>query len=139
MENNYNVIIEKTITKTKDKTLKWSCLDSRRELYKAPIQQYNITHFPKPLIQTEQVVFEESFFAPFNNGFIFLILRRNPHSLDISKPPILSFEINKNKYTKEILSTYSSDEVCSGLKRLYNLVENVCSDLDSFLDDFLNS
>lgn len=150
MDNIALDFINKSIQKTKSDQLHWSSMKGQSTLLRTRpdnvddiYDEYTLSSFPP----VNLIDLDCSYYAQFKNGYIFLL----SVSRDFSDPKIanpidstfrfLSLRIQNDSvlYAKEIANSDYSNELSIQLKRLYSLAENSASNLDGFINDFLNS
>lgn len=135
-------LIEKCIIKTKNHTLHWESLSGNSSLMKK-------RPLPASIISFLDEDLNDSYYAKFNDGFLFIVATRSNLSIipncDLSGRPLpksLSFRVQPSPYSyySELVNTDESDsDISIQLRRLHTIIENSGSDIDAFLDDFLNS
>lgn len=139
-------VINKAIANTNSLKMGWTSLSLRPSLLNQKTD--DVTYPPTAVsVLKETVYFSKSFYASFQNGYIFLltISRKDPNlaSLEniLDNIHYLSLQLQKdsNSYAEEITNSNVSSEIAIQLKRLYNLVESNSSGLNGFISDFLNS
>lgn len=144
--------IEKAISNTKNNKIAWSSLKGQKQLvnkHPADISDALQGTTISGLIPRNIIHYDKSYYARFNEGYIFLLLISNDISAmrDSSQDPFdaplrffsLRIQSNLSSYSKEIANSKDSSEISIQLNRLYNLAEDDASNLNSFINDFLNS
>ena len=139
--------IDKAISNTKSKKIKWYSLKGHEALLR---QQSSIVSdaiagatILNPSL-SDLVSIDNSYYAIFKTGYIFFLFISNDlsHAIDFSgafHKFSLRIQNEGSPYAKEIASSEDSSDFSIQLKRLYNLAQDSASDLDDFIDDFLNS
>lgn len=140
------ILIDKIISKTKDHSLKWCCLrDNGSIMNEEPNYSILRTAFYMDDIQN-------GFYANYKNGFLFLVPIKNSNPFSRSDSALISidestqFDVSlrmqpsKNAYYTQLVTSISENsDINIQLRRLFTLVGESISDIDSFIDDFLNS
>lgn len=141
-----DAFIKKAIDKTNRNELKWSIFNNEEpKLKPTSIDSENIFNStPKQAINTflQQNIYEDlSFFSEFLDGYLILLCYSPTKiSFNAEKEIALYIQNEESPIRKEIASTETNDiKIASQIKRLYNLVLDHSSSLNSFIDDFLNS
>lgn len=145
-------LIKKIIEKTKNHSLKWSYLrDNPSIMNSEPFDTLSIYNTVTPSCVDD---IQKGYYANFKNGFIFLLPFENTNFIsnfpaqstmikcptENQKEIVLRVQPSKYAYFTKLADTNNSNsDINIQLKRLYTIVENSVSDVDSFIDDFLNS
>lgn len=141
-KKNSLIFIEKTISKTKSKDLKWSVLSSKDIVKYLPndITSADIAKLVSNPLQTEY-----SYIATYKTGQLLLLAFCPTIGKVIFTPPegfafSLRMQDDESRYAIEIANSQYADSACStALIRLYNLIDKRASSVSALIDDFLNS
>ena len=131
--------VNKTISKTTDRSLKWITLSDDYPVKLLPIEK---TELELPFHDYD-LSRAYSFVAPFKSGHILLLVYKSTNYVATFNPPTdckMSLRIQDESSVFPIEITNSEDSVhTSDLIRLYNLIVEKNTAIHSLINDFLNS
>ena len=147
--------IKKAIAKTNAKELSWTSMKGKSNLihfcpdndFLGSMSAY--TAYSSVTIQTVLYEYDNSYYASFDNGYIFLLTApangesyiaiSSSKTLIKARDLFLFAQETDASYAKLIASNSDSSETSVQLRRLYNLAEDSALNLDGFINNFLNS
>lgn len=140
--NNQNIeLINSLITKTKLNLIHWEPLSSCPVGIKKE-KGYNIDaanpySVGANALSTLAIVNDASYFIHHKDGYIFLLAKNSFATIDNATISLV-VQTEHSNFSLEYASSQDDNiEICSSLKRLYNIVDSYDYDIASFVNDFI--
>lgn len=133
--------IDKAISKTKSNNLSWKCWNPDFRLKSLPGEN---DPYVANVFDSHQLALEDSYITSYKTGHLLLLVYKPSMQIFPCNPPenctlSLRMQDDSSKFPIEIANSSIDSVISTSLIRLYNLVVENSSSVNTLINDFLNS